>query len=73
MGGGVGGDGGVGEDFGWDVLDGGVAGGDGVDLALVDVDAGHADAGAGEGDGQRQPDGAETDDGDARLAVGDLA
>lgn len=45
----------AGHDPGRTTLDVTVAAGDGVDRALVDVDAGDADAGAGEGTGQRSP------------------
>ena len=51
-----------------DVGDVGLAPIDGVDLALIEVDAGRDEAGAGELDRERQADVAEADDADARGA-----
>ncbi len=48
------------------------AGVDGIDLALIDVDADRVKAGAGELDGQRQPHVAEADDPGARFALANL-
>ena len=45
---------------------------DGVDLALIEVDADGREAGAGELDGERQSDISETDHAGARLSVLDL-
>jgi hypothetical protein len=46
---------------------------DGVHLARVQVDAGDAVAGISKGHRQRQPDIAQPDDGDVRVATGKFA